>query len=221
MRIGQQSGPGGLFGPEQPVPKSPANTPSVVWPGGSMLEALGMLAPWNQDEAPPELTVRWHREAMPLAVHVEDNALRPLVMHTLRQWEQATEQRVRFRDLLGVAGADIVVAVSTETVRGRDYEVGHTRRQVSGRDSAGYGLIRHVDVTLIDKPAIDVRLDANGRKQRLIATILHEFGHALGLEHSDCQDDVMHHRGWRQTRLSANDCRRIVTLYDWERVLKA
>ena len=75
------------------------------------------------------------------------------------------------------------------------------------------GLIVSATITLIETPRIDAQLDAGQQQDRLLATLLHELGHALGLEHSPNPDDVMHHRGWRHTRLSENDRSRLRRLY--------
>jgi hypothetical protein len=85
--------------------------------------------------------------------------------------------------------------------------VGHTDRKIQDR------LILQATITLLPEPAIDQRLSIEGRKQRMYSTLLHELGHALGMEHTESERDVMHHRGWRNTHLSDNDAYQLKTLY--------
>jgi predicted Zn-dependent protease len=152
---------------------------------------------------------------MPLSVFIDPNpdmpGLEQALFIAMRQWEVASLGLIRFKppSLLPADrdAADILVSWSNETTLGRDHEVGHAKRTVHGKR------ILHVDITLIAQPLIDGHLSADRRKARLMATILHETGHALGLEHSDQAADVMHYRGWQRPYLSDNDIHRIRTLY--------
>jgi hypothetical protein len=182
--------------------------PEAAKPQGPF-EALDALARrCSEEESAQRDPVRWPLEKMPLGVFIEpfpeaDFDFLPI----MRQWEVASQGLIRFRPVLNAQDADIVFSWSGETVCGRDYEVGHANRTVQGRR------IKEVAITLIREPLVDTHLSPSRRKQRIVATILHETGHALGLEHSDRQEDVMHHRGWQRTALSGNDARRIQDLY--------
>jgi predicted Zn-dependent protease len=85
--------------------------------------------------------------------------------------------------------------------------VGHTDRVIQG------AWIQQCTITLMSQPRIDEHLNLLQRQQRLATTILHELGHALGLEHSENKQDVMYFRGWRHSVLSENDIHRIRELY--------
>jgi hypothetical protein len=140
-----------------------------------------------------------------------------LLTAALRQWEAASEGRIRFAPLMGsgptiLPTVDITIQWHRETTMGRDFEVGHTHRTLT--DSAsGPVSITQAAITLIAQPRIDRHLTPQQQQERLIATFLHETGHALGLEHSPNPEDVMHHRGWRNSRLSRNDIHRLRLLY--------
>lgn len=182
--------------------------PEAVKPQGPF-EALDALARrCSEEESAQRESVRWPLGKIPLGVFIEaapdtDFDFLPI----MRQWEAASQGMIRFCPVLSAHEADIVFVWSDETVCGRDYEVGHANRTVQGRR------ITRVVITLIREPLIDAHLSPSRRKERLVATILHETGHALGLEHSDRKEDVMHHRGWQRTVLSENDVRRIQLLY--------
>lgn len=182
----------------------------------SALETLDALAQWQAGEETPQGgKVRWAADKMPLKVFVEPDArqkdVRRLLHTALMQWEVASEGAVRFHLLDALPAlrdqADIVIDWAAETTLGRDYEVGHTDRSIQGV------YITRATMTLIQTPVIDAHLSPEQQKYRLFSTLLHEVGHALGLEHSDRKEDVMHHRGWRHTMLSGNDIKRIQALY--------
>lgn len=181
------------------------------------LAALNALSEWRSQEGKTaQQSVRWPLDQMPLAVWIEpaDDPRLPsekLLFATLKQWEVASEGLIRFR-LMDRAiesreAAHVEFNWSRETVKGRDYEVGHANRDVQG------SRIRRVDITLIQEPIIDGHLTPEKRRSRLLATVLHEMGHALGLEHSENSRDVMYYRGWQLESLSANDIHRLRDLY--------
>lgn len=178
--------------------------------------ALHALGEWRGGEGHSRQSVRWSLEQCPLKIWMEpsEDPTFPgekLMFATLRQWEIASEGLIRFRLMDKVTEsqdtADIVFKWSRETVKGRDYEVGHANRQVQGQR------IRRVEITLIEEPLIDGHLTLDKRRSRLLATVLHEVGHALGLEHSESSQDVMYHRGWQRNTLSQSDIHRLQELY--------
>lgn len=211
-------------------------------PVKDQLTPMEALRQWqaHQEEA-GTLEVRWLLENMPLGVYIDpppsgvapatsspsgnsevENGkssshgkpeaanLRKLIFTSMRQWEAASGGLIRF-NLLDLPAtresADILITWSAETTLGRENEVGHTNRELQGRR------ITRALITLIENPRIDARLSPHRQGLRLIATVLHETGHALGLEHSQDSRDLMHHRGWQRPSLSANDINRLKALY--------
>jgi predicted Zn-dependent protease len=73
--------------------------------------------------------------------------------------------------------------------------------------------IKAVSITLIKFPRIDRALSPVQQQQRLAATVLHELGHALGLDHVQSAAAVMHYQGWQNTRLSDVDINALNRLY--------
>lgn len=178
----------------------------------SPLDTLEALQQWQSEEQDHQRhAVRWSLERMPLRIHVQAHPqfpqAEPYALQAFRQWEAASGGLIRITPEPLPAHADIVIQWQRETTRGRDYEVGHTHRQVQGQ------LIQRVTITLIEAPRIDAHLIPSKQALRLFSTLLHEAGHALGLEHSQHQGDVMHHRGWQHIFLSPNDSQRLNSLY--------
>jgi hypothetical protein len=196
----------------------------------SPLDALSELEQWRvKAEDTGKDSARWSLSQCPLTVWVapypDSDDLKAfagpeLLFSAMRQWEVVTQGALSFRLLSGsephldlspdaAAGeADISILWDSQTTLGRDYELGHSNRQVQGKR------IRQATITLITRPLIDARLTLTHRQQRLYTTVLHETGHVLGLEHSEDHRDVMHHRGWQRQFLSENDIQRIRNLYD-------
>jgi predicted Zn-dependent protease len=199
------------------IPQTTALSPlqQNVW---NAIESLQQRQ--TEEAAADRLTVRWALDRMPLSVYItpspdwlagERDKRTQLLFTVMRQWEAASGGLIRFRLVnsqpFDPGQADIRIVWADETTLGRDFEVGHAERDVRG------AMIQRVTITLIQKPKIDAHLSPVKQQQRLQATILHETGHALGLEHSEQTRDVMYYRGWQQRYLSDNDSRRLQALY--------
>ena len=191
-------------------------------PQQSPLDALSALEQWRvHAEDTTKHSARWSLTQCPLKVFVEphpdqtaealQHANPQALLGAMRQWEAATQGAIRFTLITAPRhrpeDADLLISWDAQTTLGRDYEVGHTNRTVQGQR------LTHAHITLITQPLIDGHLSPLQRQQRLYTTVLHETGHALGLEHSDSAKDVMHHRGWQHPTLSENDIQRIRHLY--------
>jgi predicted Zn-dependent protease len=186
---------------------------------GNPLTALEALEQWRvHEENTQRNACRWNSDAMPLRVAIKpgSNAPEPIrqqkeLWAVIKQWEAASQGLIRFTLVEATpwapSTADIIITWTGQTTLGRDFEVGHTQRTVQGK------WLTHATITLIQEPVIDGHLSPAKRVQRLQATVLHEMGHALGLEHSQDKRDVMYYRGWQRTTLSIADIQRIQDLY--------
>lgn len=175
-------------------------------------QSIEQWAGWDKTEG---ASFRWHPESMPLTICLDAPSLESgwtqepeqLLNLAIKQWELASRGALRFQQCFSPDSAHIRIQWNETPTPGREFELGHAERNVQG------SWIWQVCITLVTQPAIDGHLSAARRKERLYSTLLHELGHALGLEHSVCERDVMHHRGWRNRYLSENDCRRLQALY--------
>lgn len=147
----------------------------------------------------------WPKEAMPLKVFYPEGRDWSAIVD---QWVLGSAKQVQFVTVTDPNAADIVFSWTDSAVKGRPYEVGHTNNTVNGQN-----LITKSEIQLLESPLIDKQLAGLERQMRLQSTILHEMGHALGLEHSENVQDVMYFRGWNNAYLSTHDCERIQELY--------
>ncbi len=224
MRIYTHLMPFGAYKSSGGIQANPGfpTSPVVGPPQQSPLDALSALEQWRvQAEDTNKHSARWSLAQCPLKVFVElhpeqtaealQQASPQALLGAMRQWEVATQGAIRFTLIAapkyGPQDADLLIRWDTQTTLGREYEVGHTNRTVQGKR------LTYAEITLITRPLIDGHLSPSQRQQRLYTTVLHETGHALGLEHSESAKDVMHHRGWKHPSLSENDIQRIRHLY--------
>lgn len=179
-----------------------------------LLDALQALEEWRKQEADRgrQSTPRWHPDKLKALLLYITPLNKPrwqgIILQAARDWEASCAGLIQFIPVVRPDEADISVKWSQATVSGRDYEVGHTDRTIRPPQ-----WIVQARITLMVQPEIDKHLTLEQIEKRLYTTALHELGHALGLEHSQYEKDVMHHRGWQNPCLSANDIQRLNSLY--------
>jgi hypothetical protein len=184
-----------------------SNNPVLPWPG--VLTAIKH----------PNSKVRWEKTRFNVVLETLYEPFLSLEISTLldqalQQWTSASRGKILF--VLNPSSnpsdakssdADIRIIGSTAVTLGRDYEVGHTDRIIKNNQ------IHKATITLIADPVIDKTLNHSQRQHRLLATLLHEVGHAIGLEHSTNPQDNMFYRGWTRTQLGIGDIRQIQLYY--------
>jgi Matrixin len=178
------------------------------------MASLHALEEWCAQDMARErsLFVRWHPEkAQSLSLHIappHDPDLTPLVLSACREWEASSGGLIHIYQGIIPEQADIRIEWTDTPTLGREFEVGHTDRAVQAPC-----WIHQATVTLLTNPEIDKHLFPEQVQRRLYTTVLHELGHALGLEHSQNKADVMHHQGWRNRQLTLNDIQGLQELY--------
>ncbi len=179
-----------------------------------LMDAVQALEEWrsHEEEKKRGKGFRWHpQQSIALGVYIDPHLKTihyPLIHRALREWEACSGGHIKFIESVRPSEGMIRLEFSDEIVLGRTYEVGHTSRQIQSPH-----WIVGATITLIRSPEIDKHLLGRQLEQRVYATILHELGHALGLEHSEHPRDVMFHQGWRNTQLTLNDIQHLQSLY--------
>jgi predicted Zn-dependent protease len=142
-------------------------------------------------------TLPLHTRALKLFC-ADNDFLKPLALQALHTWLQVLPHTLA-PQLVGVPGqSDIVVQWITPLPR-YPYAVGLTQR--TPQFGPGLRLAVHV----VQHAAIDATQPPQHYRQRVLTTLLHEMGHALGLDHCPDTHAVMHARGWQQHQLTATD----------------
>jgi predicted Zn-dependent protease len=178
----------------------------------SLFDAVEALEAWSQQERQKVKSSTWQSHRLyQLRVFIEASHFnveqQVACEKALRAWQSISQGRLQFVRTEGDEH-DISIAMTKEITLGRPYEVGHTVNQVSPKNK-----IMAAKIELVAEAVIDKQLEATQVNNRFYATILHEIGHALGLEHSEHEQDVMHYRGWKNTALSQGDIKAFETLY--------
>jgi predicted Zn-dependent protease len=141
-----------------------------------------------------DLTVRWPEAAMPLKVYIapfnwyeaskqhEAYHYRHMVLEALKTWSDLSNQAVRFKVVNNVK--DSLIDLKWRRVDRRS--LGHCEYRVNQQS-----LIYSADIQIGISDGL-VHREYN-HSEEVRHTILHEFGHALGLVgHSDSADDIMY-----------------------------
>ena len=179
-----------------------------------LLNPFEALEAWRTDQEHriENTAVRWHPEKLQqLAIYITpppNDQWHLILQAACHEWEAASLGLVHFYLTVRPDQADIIIDWVSAATKGREYEVGHTRRTTHPPH-----WIKQVHISLLMTPEIDKQLLPKQIQRRLYTTMLHEVGHALGLEHSRNKRDIMFHQGWRNTRLTAHDIESLKNLY--------
>lgn len=179
--------------------------------------SVNELKKWrNNEKLDDNGCPKWDIERIPLKYYINKNMFDEKFLpdfiiaakSSFIPWSRASYGLIRFQETLNKKEADIIINWSNIIVFGRDLEVGHTDLNVVNNR------IEKAEITVIIYPIIDRLANNNARVERVRRTVLHEIGHSLGLNHSNSDKDVMHHRGINNKNLSANDIKRFNELYN-------
>jgi hypothetical protein len=171
-----------------------------------------------RQQADPVFTASpvWQWSALPLPVYFNPQThwQQMLLQQVLQEWSEASQNRLHFLAPVALPPTaeqpqtGICITWQPEPPHHLPFQLGLAKNTLN---EAGYIVASHI--ALIENPAIDQQLSKEQQLWRLRSTLLHELGHALGLEHSACPEHVMYFRGWRNTYLAPGDAAALQRLY--------
>lgn len=221
---------GGSFSayPLPPSQRTPTNSAST----SSALNAVETATPGSNTEAVFSGAVRWPSTAFPLRVQVIDSAAMTAswMVSVMQEWEQrgcpisfvydpstatqdSTQKATQLiqQEMTGQptnAPPHIVVCWRDTPPESAPYAWGDCQREVNDR-----GEITKATITLVRSALTASNYPIPVIRARIMTALLHETGHALGLEHSTEADSIMLANQQQQKHVSPNDLRAVRLRY--------
>jgi Matrixin len=170
----------------------------------------------TQAVQPALKTAVWPLAAMPITVALCFSQTLPwqaqLLKKALQAWQRASQGVIYF-ELKEPFNASKPFAFIRIEESATPPEAFPTLLGQAANTIVEEGVIQQSCITLFLPNLLSPSFSTSQQQHRFYSTLLHELGHALGLEHSPEPNDCMHPNGLRNTGLSPNDALRLQRLY--------
>jgi predicted Zn-dependent protease len=199
--------------------------PHLAKPPVAMAHASGRRNVLNTAKTPLDDKAqgqRWfkHRLQVVLTPPYPDEPTHPMnslavdwLNEAVTAWKAASKESLMFSVLSHPAPqADIVLQWREDPHPEKPYEAGRTLFECDG-EQQGMNSLSHVTIELLRKPKINQHLAVHQQYIQYYATLLHELGHALGLEHASHPASVMYHRSLQNRQITPEDAAMLQRLY--------
>lgn len=152
-------------------------------------------------------TGKWFNPKM-IKTYIQPNHKYTITMkHAFSEWDRLTNGKVRFKYVDSPNTAQIQVYF-VKKIKYSDRAIGLTKTSYVGKNKK----MAKAVIYIAEKNDYGVSL----RKDETYTVMLHEIGHAIGLEHSSDPKSVMYYAENDIQEISKNDLRQLRRLYGWD-----
>ncbi len=182
----------------------PGTPPPVNGGGGAPSGGTGRFAPNYIDELQEVL----HWETQDISIYIAPNntpEITQMVQHAASLWATGAEQQIRFHLTDNAELADITLQM---------VPAGSLGATTSGRTKVVYHeSLNHAGWQMLEA---EVAIDAGLERRQMFDTVVHELGHALGIDgHSSFDGDAMFAISEPPTEVTVRDANTLKTAYAW------
>ena len=119
----------------------------------NLVDALISLSKWSAGESKKKDRCHWHKQRFPLDISIQSKGkphwvssdeFEHMVVQAFHLWQCGTPEiniQIVSESIIQPSSSDIIIEWNDTPVKGRDFEVGHANRTLSGKDLTGCHVI--------------------------------------------------------------------------------